>query len=219
VTDRSHSSSNEGDTLTSNTELMAGALQRGGVLMIAPRDEPFILKSGRESWFFFNFGNLCDPEQLEIVAGCYVDKILELGPQNFDFIFGPAYKGIPLAAVISLLLYTEHGIKLPFSYNRKEEKTHGETGLIVGYQPKLGDRALIIDDVVTTGGAKSGAKEILEPFGVIFAVVLVGVDRSQPGALEELEALLGAKIVAITTHEALKEYVDYPDYVKDSPGF
>ncbi|HXR53064.1 MAG TPA: orotate phosphoribosyltransferase, partial [Steroidobacteraceae bacterium] len=106
----------------------------------------FTLKSGRASPYFFNAGAFDDGASLAVLGRCYAAAIAA-SRLDFDMLFGPAYKGIPLAATTAAALYTLHGLNLPYAFNRKEAKTHGEGGQIVG-RPLTG-RVLIIDDVIT----------------------------------------------------------------------
>ncbi len=110
----------------------------------------FTLKSGRVSPYFFNAGAFDDGASLAVLGRCYAEAIMRSGVA-FDMLFGPAYKGIPLAATTAAALYSLHGLNLPFAFNRKEAKDHGEGGSIVGR--KLAGRVLIIDDVITAGTA------------------------------------------------------------------
>ncbi|HNR23195.1 MAG TPA: orotate phosphoribosyltransferase, partial [Steroidobacteraceae bacterium] len=110
----------------------------------------FTLKSGRESPYFFNAGLFNDGESLAILGRCYAAAIARAG-LGFDMLFGPAYKGIPLVAATAIALAGEHGRNLPWAFNRKEAKDHGEGGSIVGH--RLEGRVLIIDDVITAGTA------------------------------------------------------------------
>ncbi|PWN90070.1 orotate phosphoribosyltransferase [Acaromyces ingoldii] len=112
---------------------------------------PFTLKSGRQSPYFFNAGLFCTGESIAAVASCYAERIKRSGVE-FDVLFGPAYKGIPLAATVAMALQLQHGINVGFTYNRKEAKTHGEGGTLVGASMK-GKRVLVLDDVMTAGTA------------------------------------------------------------------
>lgn len=110
----------------------------------------FTLKSGRVSPYFFNAGAFASGRALAALGRCYARRIVESGIQ-YDVLLGPAYKGIPLAAVTAVALADEHGLDVPFAYNRKEAKTHGEGGVLVG--APLEGRVLVIDDVITAGTA------------------------------------------------------------------
>ena len=138
----------------------------------------FTLNSGRQSPYFFNTGLCNNGKLLSLLAKFYSDFIIRQDIE-YDFIFGPAYKGVTLASSISQTLYIDNSINKPFCYNRKEAKTHGESGLFVGYKPN--GSALIIDDVISSG------KSITESIGLLKAnkaqpvSVLVAFDRMEVG--------------------------------------
>lgn len=195
------------------TERMARAIEAADALTVHPEGHPGKLKSGKESYIFYNFGDFYYPDDLWEVACCFADRIVELGlHEEVDFIFGPAYKGIGLAVAISLALWQRHEVRLPFCSDRKEEKKHGEGGKILNFQPTEGMRSLIIDDVLTMGDAKEDAKKILDALGVIVVAILVGVDRSDAGVIERLQQLFEARVLSVTTHEQLKDHFMLPDY-------
>jgi orotate phosphoribosyltransferase len=167
----------------------------------------FTLKSGRVSPYFFNAGAFDDGASLAVLGRCYAAAIASSG-LAFDMLFGPAYKGIPLAATTAAALYTGHGRNLPFAYNRKEAKTHGEGGTIVG-RPLAG-RVLIIDDVITAGTAIRESIEIIRAAGAQPAGVALALDRQERGrdaagndltesAVQEVQRLYGIPCVAILT--------------------
>src|SRR5580698_7718941 len=134
----------------------------------------FTLKSGRESPYFFNAGLFNDGESLGVLGHCYAGSIIGSGI-GFDMLFGPAYKGIPLAAVTAVALSSEHGRSVPFAFNRKEAKDHGEGGSIVG--AKLAGRVLIVDDVITAGTAVRESLELIRAAGAQVAGVALALDR------------------------------------------
>ena len=158
---------------------------------IAPnKDEFFMLKSGRRSPVFVNMGSLIDSQALDILANAYADKIHSLiksgSLENFDVIFGPAYKGIPLGAITAAALFRRHKIHCKFLYDRKEEKMHGDINadkIIVGAdQFELNSKVLIIDDVVSSGKSKFDTAEKLKLLGDHQIVgVIVAVDRQELG--------------------------------------
>jgi orotate phosphoribosyltransferase len=167
----------------------------------------FTLKSGRVSPYFFNAGSFDDGASLEVLGRCYAAAIAQSG-LAFDMLFGPAYKGIPLAATTAASLFSQHGRNLPFAYNRKEAKTHGEGGNIVG-RPLAG-RVLIIDDVITAGTAIRESIEIIRAAGATPAGVALALDRQERGrdasgndlaesAVQEVQRLYGIPCVAILT--------------------
>ena len=141
----------------------------------------FTLKSGRISPYFFNAGLFYGGAALSQLGRCYANAIIEAGVE-FDVIFGPAYKGIPLAAVTAAALADHFNCDKPFAYNRKEAKDHGEGGLVVG--APLQGRVLIIDDVITAGTAVGEATAIIEAHGAQTAAVVIGLDRLERGGCE-----------------------------------
>ena len=169
---------------------------RAGVL----RFGEFTTKAGRLSPYFFNAGLFSDGAKLAELARYYAKAALASGIA-FDVIFGPAYKGITLAAATAMAL-AEHGHNVPFCFNRKEAKDHGEGGNIVG--APLKGRALIIDDVITDGGSKREAIEIIRAAGATAAGVLIALDRQERGqgefsATQEVSREFGLPVTAIAT--------------------
>ena len=169
---------------------------RAGVL----RFGEFKTKAGRLSPYFFNAGLFCDGERLGQLAGFYARAALASGIA-FDVIFGPAYKGITLAAATAVAL-AGLGHNVPFCFNRKEAKDHGEGGNIVG--APLEGRALIIDDVITDGASKREAIEIIRAAGATPAGVLIALDRQERGqgelsATQEVSREFGLPVIAIAT--------------------
>src|SRR6187402_1263937 len=161
----------------------------------------FTLKSGRVSPYFFNAGAFDDGASLAVLGRCYAAAITGSG-LAFDMLFGPAYKGIPLVATAAAALFAQHGRNLPFAYNRKEAKTHGEGGNIVG-RPLAG-RVLIIDDVITAGTAIRESIEIIRAAGATPAGVALALDRQERGqgtqsAVQEVSAQFGLRCVSILT--------------------
>jgi orotate phosphoribosyltransferase len=172
----------------------------------------FTLKSGRESPYFFNAGLFNDGESLGVLGRCYAGSIIDSGI-GFDMLFGPAYKGIPLAAVTAVALSTEHGRSVPFAFNRKEAKDHGEGGNIVG--AKLAGRVLIVDDVITAGTAVRESLELIRGAGAQVAGVALALDRQERGqgalsAVQELEQSQGIRCVSIITLAGLIEALARP---------
>ncbi|MEP7069936.1 MAG: orotate phosphoribosyltransferase [Usitatibacter sp.] len=169
---------------------------RAGVL----RFGEFKTRAGRLSPYFFNAGLFCDGERLGELAGFYAHAALASGIA-FDVIFGPAYKGITLAAATAVAL-ARLGHNVPFCFNRKEAKDHGEGGNIVG--APLRGRALIIDDVITDGASKREAIEIIRAAGATPAGVLIALDRQERGqgelsATQEVSRDFGLPVTAIAT--------------------
>ncbi len=142
----------------------------------------FELKSGRISPYFFNAGAFCDGSSIDALAGCYADAILEAMRScglEFDLIFGPAYKGIPLAATVAASLSRRHGVDVPVAYNRKEAKSHGEGGNLVGAAVK--GRVLVVDDVLSAGTAFAHACAMIGAANARVVALAVGLDRQERG--------------------------------------
>ncbi|TVS12928.1 MAG: orotate phosphoribosyltransferase [Wenzhouxiangella sp.] len=138
----------------------------------------FTLKSGRVSPYFFNAGVFCDGQGLDRLARCYADALVD-SKLHFDRLFGPAYKGIPLAAAVAVALAREHGRNLPFAYNRKEVKDHGEGGVVVGAD--LRGRVLIVDDVISAGTSIGESIELIRAAGAEPAAAVIALDRQERG--------------------------------------
>ncbi len=169
---------------------------RAGVL----RFGEFQTKAGRLSPYFFNAGLFCDGTRLGEAARFYARAALASGIA-FDMLFGPAYKGITLAAATAVAL-AELGRNVPFAFNRKEAKDHGEGGSIVG--APLAGRVLIVDDVITDGASKREAIELIRAAGATPAGVLIALDRQEKGqgelsATQEVSRKFGLSVTAIAT--------------------
>lgn len=164
----------------------------------------FTTKSGRKTPYFINTGNYKTGEQISILGDYYARCIQDSGEQ-FDALFGPAYKGIPLVAAAASSLYRNHGRDVRYCFNRKEKKDHGEGGGIVGYQPQSGDTLAIVEDVVTAGTAVRETLALLKQLGQIrVSALFVSVDRMEKGtgelsALDELRESLGIRVYPIIT--------------------
>ena len=168
----------------------------------------FTLKSGRVSPYFFNAGQFNQGNHLSQLGQFYAQAI-EASGIKFDVLFGPAYKGIPLAAATAIALNDSFNRSVPYSFNRKEAKDHGEGGNIVGH-PLEGD-ILIIDDVITAGTAIREAKDIIDANGAKTKGVVVALDRQEKGkgelsAIQEVEQNFGIAVVSIIN---LSHIVDY----------
>lgn len=175
----------------------------------------FTLKSGRKSPYFFNAGLFNTGAKLAFLARCYAAAILD-ARMDFDVMFGPAYKGIPLAATTSATLAVEHGLDRPYCFNRKEVKDHGEGGLIVG--APLKGRVLLIDDVITAGTAIGEAVEIINGVGASLAGIVVAMDRQEKGkgehsTIQEISSTYNVPIACII---CLQDIIDYLDVSDDS---
>lgn len=170
----------------------------------------FELKSGRISPYFFNAGKFNSGGALSQLGASYADAIVARGIE-FDFIFGPAYKGIPLAAVIAAALYERHNLDVPYCFNRKEVKDHGEGGMFVGATPQ--GRGLIVDDVITAGTAIREAIGQLETAGASAAAVMIGLDRkerapnSDLSAVMQLEAESSIRVESIVSLDDIRQYL------------
>jgi orotate phosphoribosyltransferase len=161
----------------------------------------FTLKSGRESPYFFNAGLFSDGEAAHLLGRCYADAIVHSG-LSFDMLFGPAYKGIPLATATAVALAAEHGRSVPYAFNRKEAKDHGEGGRIVGADLK--GRVLVVDDVITAGTAVRESLDLIRAAGATPVGVALALDRQERGsgtltAVQEVEQAEGLKCVSIVT--------------------
>ncbi|MBK5963966.1 orotate phosphoribosyltransferase [Thiocystis minor] len=170
----------------------------------------FTLKSGRQSPYFFNSGLFDTGARLARLAQAYAHGIIASGIA-YDVLYGPAYKGIPLAAATSVALSTEHGQEAPYAFNRKEVKDHGEGGLIVG--SPLAGRILIIDDVITAGTSVRESVEIIRAAGAAPAGVVIALDRQEKGrgdrsAVDEVRATFGLPVHAILTLTDLIAYLE-----------
>lgn len=178
-------------------------LERGAL-----RFGEFTLKSGRVSPYFFNAGIFNQGADLAALSEFYADAIENSGV-GFDLLFGPAYKGIPLAAITASALFQRHGRNYPYAFNRKETKDHGEGGHIVG--AAVAGRVMIIDDVITAGTAIREAMLLIETLGARVNAVTVAVDRQEKGqgdssAIQELEQQ-GIKVIPIVKLDHILEFL------------
>ena len=160
----------------------------------------FTLKSGRESPYFFNLGRIDSGAALAQLGRAYAATLIGSGVAA-DMLFGPAYKGIALAAATAMALADMHGKDLPWAYNRKEAKAHGEGGTLVG--APLRGRVLIVDDVMTAGTAVRESLALIDAHGATCAGVLIALDRQERGqgelsAAQEIGADYGIPVIAIT---------------------
>ncbi|MGB6925412.1 orotate phosphoribosyltransferase [Psychrobacter sp. JCM 18900] len=177
----------------------------------------FVLKSGRISPYFFNAGLLATGEMLSLLARGYADALAEqISANNGDneqelVIFGAAYKGIPFVAATAQALWLHHGINAKWGYNRKEAKTHGEGGNLVGADV-TGKAVWVLDDVITAGTAMREVVEILEQAGASVAGIIVALDRKEKGqaehsAIQELAATLEVPVRALVDIDDLISYL------------
>ena len=173
---------------------------RSGVLTFGD----FVTKSGRKTPYFINTGNYNTAEQIsklgEYYAACIKENIGEM-----NFMYGPAYKGIPLVITSAVSLYRDHGVNIPYCFNRKEAKDHGEGGSIIGYKPQDGDKAIIIEDVITAGSSVRESVPLLKGLAdVDITALIISVDRMEKGnndksAIQEVEEDFGIITYPIVT--------------------
>lgn len=169
----------------------------------------FQLKSGRISPYFFNAGLFNKGSELHALGSFYAQAIQQ-ADIDIDVIFGPAYKGIPLAAITASALYAEHQRDIPYAFDRKEKKDHGEGGQIVG--AKLEGKILIIDDVITAGTAIRQSMSLIEVYGAKTTAVTIALDRQEKGqgetsAIQELQEQ-GLTVIPIIKLENILSYLE-----------
>ena len=174
----------------------------------------FTTKAGRLSPYFFNAGLFNDGQSLARLAEFYA-KAAEAGGVAFDMLFGPAYKGIPLVAAVSMAL-AQRGRNFPFAFNRKEAKDHGEGGSIVG--APLAGRVLIVDDVISAGTSVRESVELIRAAGATPAGVLIALDRQERGlgelsAVQEVQRDYGIPVTAVAgLHDLMAYLKDHPEF-------
>jgi len=161
----------------------------------------FTLKSGRVSPYFFNAGLFSDGVSIAALGSCYAAALAQSGLQ-FDLLFGPAYKGIPLVTATAIAFAEQHQRNVPWAFNRKETKDHGESGRVVG--SALAGRIVIIDDVITAGTAIRESIELIVQAGAEPVAVALALDREERGqaersAVQEVEALYGLRCITLLT--------------------
>ena len=174
---------------------------------------PYTLKSGRQSPYFFNAGLFNSGMKLQKMAECYANRIVDSGVE-LDVLFGPAYKGIPLVAATALALSKNHGRDVNFCFNRKEAKTHGEGGNLIG--APLKGRVLVIDDVITAGTAINEAVDIINAQEDAKLVgVVIALDRQErasddttESAITQVEKRLGIKVYSVVTLEQIIKHME-----------
>ena len=180
----------------------------------------FTLKSGRNSPYFFDAG-LFSTGYAAAKLGRYYASAIADSDIEFDMLFGPAYKGIPLAALAASALAEHHDLDVPYAFNRKEAKGHGEGGSIVG--TSLAGRVLIVDDVITAGTAVREAQQIITSEGADIAGLVISLDRQEIGrdsrsAVQEVEQTLRIPVISIVQLEdlvdMLKESTEYSEFLK-----
>jgi len=174
----------------------------------------FTLKSGRLSPYFFNAGAFSSGRALAALGRCYAQCIVQSGVE-FDVLLGPAYKGIPLATATAIALAQHHNLDVPVAYNRKEAKSHGEGGILVG-APLQGRRVLVIDDVITAGTAVREVIGMISAAGAHLAGVIIGLDRQERGsgelsAVQEVERIQGVSVLSIINMGHIIDYLEAAD--------
>lgn len=172
----------------------------------------FILKRGKISDVFFDFGQICYGSDLMSLGECYADFIVNNSLSNVDVLFGPAYKGINISIVTSIALFKNFELMIPFTYNRKVEKTHAEGGNFIGYDLSKAKSILIVDDVFTDGGTKYETINLLSQFRQLtISGIVIGVDRQEVNENGEFYISLfkkktGIPVYALTTKETVLTY-------------
>jgi len=181
----------------------------------------FTLKSGRESPYFFNSGLFNTGRSAAALGRFYAATVQDAGI-DFDILFGPAYKGIPLVALTAAALAEHHDRDLPYCFNRKEVKAHGEGGQLVG--APLAGRALVLDDVITAGTAIRESVDVLQAHDAKLAGVIIALDREERGtgtksAVQEVRDSLGAPVASIVGMRDLIEHLrGHPKLGEYLPG-
>tara|TARA_R110001583_G_scaffold59932_4_gene178368 strand:- start:7876 stop:8541 length:666 start_codon:yes stop_codon:yes gene_type:complete len=161
----------------------------------------FTLKSGRTSPYFFNAGLFKTGGDLARLGRFYAAALVD-ADISFDLVFGPAYKGIPIATTTAVALFDHHNLDVPYCFNRKEAKTHGEGGSLVGAE--LRGKVMLVDDVITAGTAIRESMEIIKSHNAELSGVLIALDRQERGqgelsAIQEVERDFGTKVISIVT--------------------
>lgn len=170
----------------------------------------FTLKSGRTSPYFFNAGLFNTGGDLARLGRFYAQALADSNIE-FDLLFGPAYKGIPIATTTAVALADHHGMDMPYCFNRKEAKTHGEGGSLVG--SPLQGKIMLVDDVITAGTAIRESMEIIKAHGAELSGVLIALDRQEKGqgelsAIQEVERDFDTQVIAIVTLADVVTYLE-----------
>lgn len=179
----------------------------------------FELKSGRISPYFFNAGAFCTGHALNIMASAYAERIHALIQAGVpvDSLYGPAYKGIPLVAAVAVLLAERHQLSLPWTFNRKEAKNHGEGGMLVGAVVK-GKNVLIIDDVLTAGTAIRESLNLIHEHGGHPIAVVVALDRQESVGDSGMSALQHLRRQEKLLTDAVINFADLQHFVENDPA-
>ncbi|PKH03828.1 orotate phosphoribosyltransferase [Psychromonas sp. MB-3u-54] len=170
----------------------------------------FTLKSGRTSPYFFNAGLFNSGRDLARLGRFYAAALMDSGI-DYDLLFGPAYKGIPIATTTAVALSNDYDLDVPYCFNRKEAKTHGEGGSLVGSE--LQGKIMLVDDVITAGTAIRESMDIIQAHHAQLAGVLIALDRQEKGraelsAIQEVERDYGAKVISIVKLSDLITYLE-----------
>ena len=170
----------------------------------------FQLKSGRISPYFFNMGLFSSGPLIKNIGDFYAAALIN-STINFDMVFGPAYKGIPIVTALASSLSTSYQLDKPFVYNRKEVKSHGEGGVTVGEE--LGGNVVIVDDVITAGTAIREAVDIINNAGATTAGIVISLDRQEKGigelsAAEEISNALNIPVISIANLDEVIDYIE-----------
>jgi len=173
----------------------------------------FTTKSGRQTPFFINTGNYDNGMQMAMLGKFYARALNDTLGNNFDSLFGPAYKGIPLAVTTAIALHEHFNRNITFSFNRKEAKDHGEGGSLVGHKYRDGERVVIIEDVITAGTSVRESIPLLHKAAAVqICALLISVDRMEKGssdlsALQEIQQQFGMQAFAIVSIEEIVNYL------------
>ena len=170
----------------------------------------FQLKSGRISPYFFNMGLFSSGPLIKNIGDFYAAALIN-STINFDMVFGPAYKGIPIVTALASSLSTSYQLDKPFVYNRKEVKSHGEGGVTVGEE--LGGNVVVVDDVITAGTAIREAVDIINNAGATTAGIVISLDRQEKGigelsAAEEISNTLNIPVISIANLDEVIDYIE-----------
>lgn len=171
----------------------------------------FVTKSGRNTPYFINTGNYSTGKQLATLGKFYANMINNITSDKFTAIFGPAYKGIPLATAVSVALSDNYNIDKEIFFNRKEKKNHGEGGVLIGYTPKESDTVIIVEDVITAGTALRESMELLKEYNLNIKDMFISVDRCEKGYNEKTAVQEAYDTYGITVHSivTIKDIIEF----------
>ncbi|AKL98186.1 orotate phosphoribosyltransferase [Endomicrobium proavitum] len=196
--------------LTQQKKEFIAFMEKEGILTFGD----FVTKSGRNTPYFVNTGNYRTGSQLAKLGKFYADAVHNVLKDNFSALFGPAYKGIPLAVTTAAALFNIHKTDKPYFFNRKEVKDHGEGGLTIGYKPKDNDRIIIIEDVITAGTAIREVFPLLKSIADVKVTdMFISVDRCEYGTTPDKTAVMQVKeefnieVHALVTAKDIRDYL------------